>query len=439
MVAAACSGRRRTARNLRIAHRLLEEEDVSLTIANLIFIVGRRKAPSILNDMVPVTRMQAVQSPIIPIVGELIRSCPGTISLGQGVVSYGPPQEAIDQLARFLADPENHKYKPVQGLPMLLEAWAAILKSENGLRLGDSNRMVITAGGNMAFMNALLAITNAGDEVIVPTPYYFNHEMAITMASCRPVLVPADSDYQLQPEAIREAITAKTRAVITISPNNPTGAVYSEVALRAVNEICREHGLFHISDEAYDYFTYDGARHFSPASIAGSESHTISLFSLSKAYGFASWRIGCMVIPESLLVAVKKIQDTILICPPVVSQYAALGALQAGPGYCRRQVGALAEVRKTFLHELAGLGDRCEVPRADGAFYFLLRIHGDHDPMELTERLVREHRVAVIPGTAFGIDRGCYLRVAYGALPKNTAAEGIGRLVTGLTSLLRTA
>lgn len=384
-------------------------------------------------------RMQAVQSPIIPIVGDLIRSCPGAISLGQGVVSYGPPQEAIDQLARFLADPENHKYKPVQGLPMLLDAWAAKLKSENGLRLGDPSRIVITAGGNMAFMNALLAITDAGDEIILQTPYYFNHEMAITMANCRPVLVATDENYQLQPAAIRQAITEKTRAVVTVSPNNPTGAVYPEAALREVNGICREHGIYHISDEAYEYFTYDGARHFSPGSIASSEPHTISLFSLSKAYGFASWRIGCMVIPEELFGSVKKIQDTILICPPVVSQYAAVGALQAGAGFCRRQLTALTEVRNIFLNELAGMGDLCTVPRADGAFYFLLRIHTDKNPMELTEKLVREHGVAVIPGTAFGIDRGCYLRVAYGALPKPTAAEGIGRLVRGLKTILRTA
>ena len=288
-------------------------------------------------------------------------------------------------------------------------------------------------------MNALLAITDAGDEIILQTPYYFNHEMAITMANCRPVLVATDENYQLQPAAIRQAITEKTRAVVTVSPNNPTGAVYPEAALREVNGICREHGIYHISDEAYEYFTYDGARHFSSGSIANSEPHTISLFSLSKAYGFASWRIGCMVIPEELFGSVKKIQDTILICPPVVSQYAAVGALQAGAGFCRRQLAVITEVRTIFLNELAGMGDLCTVPRADGAFYFLLRIHTDKNPMELTEKLVREHGVAVIPGTAFGIDRGCYLRVAYGALPKPTAAEGIGRLVRGLKTILRTA
>src|SRR6185503_15071606 len=144
-----------------------------------------------------------------------------------------------------------------------------------------------------------------------------------------------------------------------------------------------------------------------------------------------------MTIPESLFSSVKKIQDTILICPPVISQYAALGALQAGGPYCREKLQIITQVREVVRHELESIADLCTVPRANGAFYFLLRIHTDLGPMELVERLVREHGVAVIPGTAFGMEKGCYLRVAYGALQKQTAAEGIGRLVRGLKQLLQ--
>ena len=381
-------------------------------------------------------RMASVQSPIIPVVAELIRQNPGTISLGQGVVNYGPPPEAAAQIARFLADPENHKYKPVVGIPELLDAFEEKLRGENGINLGAESRLVITAGGNMAFMNAILAIADPGDEVILQTPYYFNHEMAVTMASCRPVLVPTDANYQLQPDAIRAAVTAKTRAIVTVSPNNPTGAVYPEAALRAVNDLCRERGLYHIHDEAYEYFVYDGAKHFSPGSMPGAGAHTISLYSLSKAYGFASWRIGAMVIPELLLTSVRKIQDTIVICAPVISQFAAIGALQAGAQYCRDKLNNIEEVRDLVRRELDSLGPCCEVPPADGAFYFLLRLKTTADPMQLTEQLIREYHVAVIPGTAFGLNIGCYLRVAYGALRKDTAAEGIGRLVAGLKKML---
>src|SRR5206468_8934209 len=130
------------------------------------------------------------------------------------------------QLQSFFADPENHKYKPVQGLPLLLQSLETKLHVQNGLHLSARNRLLVAAGGNMAFMNAILAITDPGDEIILQTPYYFNHEMAVTMACCRPLLVPSDANYQLQPDAIRAAITERTRAVVTVSPNNPTGAVY---------------------------------------------------------------------------------------------------------------------------------------------------------------------------------------------------------------------
>ncbi|MDA1274700.1 MAG: pyridoxal phosphate-dependent aminotransferase [Verrucomicrobia bacterium] len=382
-------------------------------------------------------RMEAVQSPIIPVVGELIRDNPGTISLGQGVVYYGPPEESRSEIQNFWSDPENQKYKLVQGISPLIELVAGKLESENQIELNSANAVVITAGGNLAFMNAVLAITDPGDEIILQIPYYFNHEMAVAMAGCRAVLVETDENYQLRVDAIRSAITPKTRAVVTISPNNPTGAVYPEESLREVNALCRERGLYHIHDEAYEYFTYDGAVHFSPASIDGSAGHTISLFSLSKAYGFASWRIGYMVIPEHLLVSVKKIQDTLLICPPVISQYAAVGALKAGRPYCSSQQSAIVKVRQLLLSELRGIQSFCTAPITTGAFYFLLRLNTKEGPMDLVKTLVRDHKVAAIPGTAFGIEDVCTLRVAYGALETGKATEAVGRLLQGLKTILQ--
>ena len=385
-------------------------------------------------------RLRAVQSPIIPVIADLIRAHPGTISLGQGVVGYGPPPEAFAQLEACFADPANHKYQPVAGITPLLAAIATKLAADHGVRTGSAhgNRVMVTAGGNLAFMNAVLAIADAGDEFILPTPYYFNQEMAVTMAGCRPVLVPTDANHQLDVEAIRAALTPRTRAIVTVSPNNPTGAVYPAADLRAINTLCAERGLFHISDEAYESFTYEGAQHFSAASLPGSAAHTISLYSMSKAYGFASWRIGWMVYPQQLESAMRKIQDTLLICPPVVSQYAAIGALAAGADFVRQKLAAIAEVRRLVQAALAPLvaDGICEVPAARGAFYFLLRVrHGSRPPLEVAEWLIREHRVAVIPGNAFGLTTGCHLRVAYGALQKETAAEGVGRLVSGLRAL----
>ncbi|MGH8563729.1 MAG: pyridoxal phosphate-dependent aminotransferase [Gammaproteobacteria bacterium] len=392
--------------------------------------------------------MHAVQEPVIPFVADLIRAHPGTISLGQGVAFYGPPPAAMARIQDFAADPDNHKYGPVQGIPRLLSLIEAKLTRENsittgittgitaGAAVGAGYRVIVTAGANMGFVNAICAITDPGDEVILPLPYYFNQEMAIRMLDCTPVVVATDERFQPRPDLIEHAITEKTRALVTISPNNPSGAVYREPTLRAINALCRARGLYHISDEAYEQFTYGAVRHFSPGSIPEACEHTISLFSLSKAYGFASWRIGYMVVPEHLYLAILKVQDTNLICAPVISQHAAVGALEIGAAYCRERLPAIDRVRRSVLDGLAALGSRCEVGPAEGALYVFTRIDTTLSAMDLVRRLIADHGVAVIPGDTFGMDRGCYIRVSFGALDRDTADEGVRRLVRGLRALV---
>ena len=383
-------------------------------------------------------RSEAVQAPVITRIAELARAHPGCISFGQGVAWYGPPPEARDALAGFFADPAHHRYGPVDGVPALKAAIADKLRAENGWPGEErDSRVVVTAGANMGFLNALLAIADPGDEVILPAPYYFNQEMAVRLANCRPVAVPTDGAYQLNLDRIEAAISNRTRAIVTISPNNPTGAVYRERDLRAINALCRERGFYHISDEAYEYFLFDGAAHFSPMSIDGAESHTISLFSLSKAYGFAGWRIGYMVIPTRLKLAVAKIQDTNLICPPLISQHAAIGALKAGSAYCRGKLEVTGRIRERLFEALRPLEDFCVAPTTRGAFYVLLQVATSLDSITVAERLIREHGVAVIPGAAFGCSSACQLRVSYGALDEPTTAAGLPRLMRGLRQICR--
>ena len=379
--------------------------------------------------------MQRVQPPIIPRIHALIADHPGTISLGQGVVGYPPPPGVRDALDRFLADPNNHKYASVYGIPALRERIAAKLAQENGIAVGE-NELMVSAGGNMAFVNALLAIGDEGDEVVLMSPYYFNHEMAVTMAGCRPVLVATDANFQLDLDAVADAITEETRAVVTISPNNPSGAVYPEEDLRALNRLCAERGVYHIHDEAYEYFLYDGAEHFSPGSLPDAGEHTLSLFSLSKAYGFASWRVGYLRMPAHLSDAAAKIQDTIAICPPIVSQFAACAALDAGADYCRGYLPGVAARRSAVLQALGDLAPLVEVPATRGAFYVLARVATDADSVEVASRLIREHRVAAVPGAAFGLTDGCYLRIAYAAPDDATLAEALERLADGLRRIV---
>jgi aspartate/methionine/tyrosine aminotransferase len=381
--------------------------------------------------------MDAIQAPIVQIIGDLIRQVPGTISLGQGVVHFGPPPAAVDVAREALSNRATHEYQDVFGSGALVAAIGGKLRRDNGIDVARGSRVMVTAGGNMAFVHAVLAITEPGDEIVLPVPFYFNHEMAIQMSGCAPVRVPTDARYQLDVQAIRRALTPRTRAIVTVSPNNPTGAVYPEVALREINHLCAERGLIHISDEVYEYFTYGSARHVSPGSFEGAEAHTISLYSLSKAYGLAGWRIGYIVFPDRLTDAIAKVQDTVLVCPPVISQVAGLAAMNVGPAYCHHHLETLAEVRDLVTKELRSLEPLCSVPPVDGAFYCFVRVNAGVESMLLAERLIREHGVAVIPGSAFGATEGCYFRVAYGALQKETVAEGIGRLVNGLRTILR--
>ena len=379
--------------------------------------------------------MDAIQTPIVQVIGDIIRQTPGTISLGQGVVHYGPPEDAIIAARAAVSDPEAHGYGDGNGNADLVAAIETKLGRDNGIDLRGS-RVMATAGGNMAFVHAILSITEPGDEIILPVPFYFNHEMAIQMADCTVVRVATDAQYQLDLPAIRRAVTPRTRAIVTVTPNNPTGAVYPEADLRAVNQLCAERGLFHISDEVYEYFAYGAVRHTSPGSFEDAGGHTVSLYSLSKAYGMAGWRVGYMVYPERLADAVAKVQDTVLVCPAMISQAAAVAAMRVGPSYPRQFLPGFAGMAERVIRQLRTLEPLCVVPAPEGAFYCFIRVNADVRPMAIAERLIREHRVAVIPGDAFGMTDGCYFRVAFGALQETTVAEGIGRLVSGLRQLL---
>ena len=380
-------------------------------------------------------RMAGVDTPIIPTIAALVRDNPGTISLGQGVVNYGPPAQAISALPGLMADGQLHKYQGVMGYAPLLDAIRHKLAAENGMSLGSESLLMVTAGSNMAFLNCVMAVGDPGDEFILPMPFYFNQEMAIRMCGCVPVPVPTHADWSLDVEALAAAITPRTRAIITVSPNNPTGAVYSEADLTAVNALCAKAGIYHFSDEAYEYFTYDGVRHFSPGSLPGAAAHTLSFYSMSKNYGMASWRVGYVVFPADLAEVMNKVQDTNLICAPVPSQLLALEALKLGRDWVQPKVQALATVRDTVYQALEGLGNLATFPRTQGAFYVLMKLPGIDDALAFNRFMAEKHHVASIPGFAFGLSDTAianYQRLSYGALDAATVAQGVQRYVAAV-------
>lgn len=381
------------------------------------------------------SRMEAVDAPIIPAIAALVRNNPGTISLGQGVVNYGPPVEALNALPGLFGDTQLHKYQAVLGHPDLIDALTQKLSSENSVQLGSDSLLMVTAGSNMAFLNCVMAVGDPGDEFILPMPFYFNQEMAIKMSGCVPVPVPVNEDWTLDVEALAAAITPRTRAIVTVSPNNPTGAVYSAESLTAVNRLCAEKGLYHFSDEAYEYFTFDGVKHFSPGSLPGANKHTFSFYSMSKNYGMASWRIGYVVFPADLFDAMNKVQDTNLICAPVPSQLLALEVLKYGRSWVQPKVDALAAVRQNVYQALEQLGDLVQFPKTQGAFYVLMKMPGfesGQDPLAFNRAMAERHRVVSIPGFAFGLtntQEANYQRLSYGALQSASVSEGVERYV----------
>lgn len=382
-------------------------------------------------------KITSIQNPVIPIVGKLVTDNPGTISLGQGVVFYPPPPKIFSDLAEFdLSSSSINLYSHVGGLPVLLDKIKNKLVIDNNITLREGlNSVIVSSGANMAFFNALLSIVVPGDEVIIICPYYFNYEMTIRMFGCNPIIIDSFGDEETLYNRIKSAVTLQTRVIVTISPNNPTGEVYRQEFLTRVNTLCRDRKLYHISDEAYEYFIFNGRKHFSPGSIKDSESYTISLFSMSKSYGMAGWRIGYVAIPEGIVNSFKKIQDTNAICPNVLAQYVASYALDVGKPYCAGFVQTLDQNRKLALEALTSLGRKVEFKEPDGAIYFYLKVNCGIEPMTLVKRLVEEYKVAVIPGTAFGSDKGCYLRLGFGAVTGDKFKEAISRFYTGISSL----
>ena len=386
-------------------------------------------------------RMAAVPDPVIAQVGALMRQRPDALSLAQGMVSWAPPQAVRLAVGLALAegDPGLDRYGAVQGEEALLAAVRRELTEERGLDL-EGSELLVTAGSNMAFQAIAQVLCDPGDEVLLPLPFYFNHAMAIRLAGGLPV--PVAAGLVPDPERLAAAITPRTRAIVTISPGNPSGVVTPPRVLEAINGLCHRHGLLHVSDEAYADFIHGPVPHRGPGRLPGSGAHTVSLFSLSKAYGMAGWRVGYAAVPRQLMGALAKVQDTVLICPPLVSQRAALAALEAGPAWSRPRIAALAQRRRQLIDAVASArsgGQAMELlGPPDGAFYGLLRFPCGLGGEPLMRHLVLGHGVAALPGDSFGLPPAggqALLRLSYGMLEAGALAEALERLFGALAVL----
>ena len=382
------------------------------------------------------SRLKNVLDPVIPTVAEWISQSPGTISLGQGVAYFPPPKEIFDIVSNPEKYNQAHLYGPCFGLPDLIDTIHRKLQSDNHINIvHEDNFVMVTAGSNMAFSHVVQAIGDPGVEIILPSPFYFNHHMAITLAGMNPMTTAVRSNFQLDIEAIESSITPKTKAIVTVSPNNPTGAVYPKSDILRINNLCRRHNIFHISDEAYEYFTFDKNDHFSPGASQSATEHTISLFSLSKSYGFAGWRIGYLVAPSRLKQALQKIQDTHLISPPFITQIAAKKAIDIGKNYPARHHAEIEKTRNLFLDIFNQNAHICDSPISQGAFYLLVKFKTDFTPEELSKTLIDKNKIAALPATTFGLTKDTFLRFSFGAIAPHLRDVAANQLNDALNAI----
>ena len=307
-------------------------------------------------------------------------------------------------------------YSENAGLVSLRKAIVEKLKRDNDIE-ADISQILVTVGAIEGLSAAVMAIIDPGDEVLLFTPTYSTHIRQVVIASGKPVLVPTieEEGFALDFNAIKKAITPKTKAIICCSPNNPTGTVFSEKELRELASLALQHNLMIITDEAYEYFVFDGHQHFSIASIPEMKGHVISCYTFTKTYAMTGWRIGYLHADESLIPQITKAHIPFAICAPVVSQYAALAALE-GPQDCISEFRAhYLAARNLMCERLDDLDSVFAYYRPDGSYLMFPKIllAEGKDSMAFCKNLLKNGKVSTTPGIAFGPTGESHLRLSF--------------------------
>ncbi|WP_425147818.1 pyridoxal phosphate-dependent aminotransferase [Deinococcus sp.] len=328
---------------------------------------------------------------------EMQRSGLDVLSMAAGEPDFDTPPH-VREAAKAAIDAGKTRYTQVQGIPELRETVAAKLRRENGLEY-TPDQVTVGTGGKQSLFNAFFALLDPGDEVLIPAPYWVSYPEMVSFAGGVPVAVPTrpEDGYRLDVQALRAAITPRTKVIVLNSPGNPTGAVFPEETLRAVAELAQERGLFIVTDEMYEHIIYD-RQHYSVARFA--PAHTLTINGASKAYAMTGWRIGYAAGPLALIRAMNAIQGQSTSNASSVSQWAAVAAIQDSREFIAMARGQFQQRRDRIVAGLNAIG--LPTPTPDGAFYVLAdttRI--DPDELEAARIILDEARVAVVPGTDF--------------------------------------
>ena len=335
------------------------------------------------------------------------------ISLGVGEPDFRTPWQVRSAGIHSL-EQSNTRYTSNKGLEALREEIAVYTDRKYGVSYDPKDEILVTVGGSEAIDMTIRALTNPGDEIIIPQPSYVCYE-PITKLSCGvPVIIntKAENDFKITPEELKSAMTEKTKAIILPYPCNPTGAIMEREDLEKLAEVLRDTDIIVISDEIYAELTFDGIRHTSVASIPGMKERTVLINGFSKAFSMTGWRLGYACAPAPLLAAITKIHQYAIMCAPTVSQYAAIEALRSCDDVVRDMVEEYDMRRRLIVNGFNKLGLTCREPK--GAFYAFPSIQSTGlSSEEFCERLLYSKKVAVVPGTAFGDSGEGFIRASY--------------------------
>jgi aminotransferase len=331
----------------------------------------------------------------------------GGVNLAQGLPDFDPPGELLEALPRVFADSANHQYSFTWGSPEFRHAVAAKCERFNGLRADPDAEVTITCGVSEALVDAVLGLTEPGDEVVILEPWYENYVPACALAGVKPRFVPLrEPDYALDLSRLEKAVTNRTRLMILNTPGNPSGRVLSREDLSEIARLCQRFGVVAVVDEIYEHIWYEGHRHVSLASIPGMEDRTVTVSGLGKTYAVTGWRIGWAVAAAPLTALLRKVHDYVTLCAPSPFQEAGRAALSLPDAYYENLRREYAKRRGILLDALERCGLAFTPP--EGSYYVMVDAKplGWKDDWEFVNFLARKVGVLAVPGSSFYSRKG---------------------------------
>lgn len=347
------------------------------------------------------------------------------ISLGQAVPGFPPPPSAVRAAVRSTESAQVHSYTADAGIRELRDATAVWLGVVASGVVDPADGLMITAGANQAFAVAALTAFGAGDDVLLASPYFFNHEMMVRAAGARPIEVPMSSTagFRVDVDRILRAVTLRTRAVVLVTPANPTGAVASRADIETLAAALSAEDIFLIVDETYLLFNYETPPW---SATALSHANVLVLGSFSKAFAIPGWRVGYLAADARFISDALRVQDAMIICPPAIAQYGMLAALAEEPLYPLEFLPELRQRRDALHRAIADAAGECVV--TGGGFFVLARFPCSDNSFVAATRVLEDAHVVTIPGALFGSAGEGFLRLSYGAATAAVLEEALVRI-----------